>query len=112
MARAATSTRSDNGNGRDPAKDLDAEITALRDDVAAITSTIADIVKHRGEEVQSEARKIGKQAVKAGEQALETVQDNFENAESEIKSMIREKPITSVLVAAGVGYVLSKILRI
>jgi ElaB/YqjD/DUF883 family membrane-anchored ribosome-binding protein len=45
-----------------------------------------------------------------GEEAVETVQDSFEAAESELKAIIREKPISSVLVAAGIGYVISKIL--
>lgn len=115
MARAATSTTGTNTNdktkdARDPAKDLDAEIAALREDVAAITATLGDIVKYRTNEAKSEARRIRRRVEKQGEEAIETVQDSFESAETELKSIIREKPISSVLVAAGIGYVLSKIL--
>jgi len=112
MARAATTTTrtNKNGNNSDPAKDLDAEISALREDIAAITATLGDIVKHRADEAKTEARKIKRRVEQQGEDAVETVQDSFEAAESELKSMIREKPISSVLIAAGVGYVLSKIL--
>lgn len=111
MARAATATRSStNGNGRDPAKELDQEIAALRDDISAITATLADIVKSSGKDLQKEARKVGQQAVAKGEEAISTVQGNYDAVESELKSMIREKPIASVLIAAAVGYVASKIL--
>lgn len=107
MARAATSTRT---NGSDHAKELDAEIAALRDDIAAITATLGDMARDTGREVKSEARKATKKAVAKGEEAIETVHDNFESVEGEIKTLIRDKPIASVLVAAGVGYVLSKII--
>ena len=112
MARAATTTTRTpkNGNDQDSAKELDAEIAALRQDVAAITATLGDIVKHRTSEARTEARKIKQRVEQQGEEVVETVQDSFEAAESELKSMIREKPISSVVIAAGVGYVLSKIL--
>ncbi|WMT89846.1 hypothetical protein [Pelagibacterium sp. H642] len=120
MARAASSTARTTSeteklsdqikDARDPAKDLDAEIAALREDVAAITATLGDIVKYRTNEAKSEARRIRRRVEQQGEEAIETVQDSFESAESELKSIIREKPISSVLVAAGIGYVLSKIL--
>lgn len=110
MARAATSTPKDNVDPRDPAKDLDSEIAALREDVAAITATLGDIVKYRTSEAKTEARKIRSKVEREGEEVLEQVQDSFEAAESELKASIREKPITSVLIAAGIGYVISKIL--
>lgn len=113
MARAATTTRSlkTDGNGKDSAKDLDAEIAALREDIAAITSTLGNIAKSRTSEARSEVERAGRKAVAKGEEALETAQQNFEHAEDEFKTMIRDKPIQSVLVAAGVGYLLSKVLR-
>jgi ElaB/YqjD/DUF883 family membrane-anchored ribosome-binding protein len=110
MARAASTARTAKTNSDDPAKDLNAEIAALREDVAAITATLGDVVKHRADEAKSGARRIRKNVEHKGEETLEQVQDSFEAAEGELKSMIREKPISSVLIAAGVGYVLSKIL--
>jgi ElaB/YqjD/DUF883 family membrane-anchored ribosome-binding protein len=114
MARAATSSRTTktNGNGQDPAKDLEAEITALREDISAITATLGDIAKHRTKEAKAEVERAGRKVQAKGEEAVETVQENFEHAEDEIKTMIRDKPIASVLVAAGVGYLLSKVLRV
>ncbi|UYQ73576.1 hypothetical protein OF122_07425 [Pelagibacterium flavum] len=110
MARAATTARTAKTDSDDPAKDLDAEIAALREDVAAITATLGDVVKYRTGEAKTEARRLRKSAERKGEETLEQVQDSFEAAEGELKTMIREKPISSVLIAAGIGYVLSKIL--
>ncbi|WP_417582769.1 DUF883 family protein [Pelagibacterium sp.] len=111
MARAATTARTTaKSDGDDPAKDLDAEIAALREDVAAITATLGDVVKHRTTEAKTEARRLRKNVERKGEETLEQVQDSFEAAEGELKTMIRDKPISSVLIAAGIGYVLSKIL--
>lgn len=110
MARAATTARTAKATGDDLAKDLDAEIAALREDVAAITATLGDVVKHRTGEAKAEARRFRQTAERKGEETLEQVQDSFEAAEGELKTMIRDKPISSVLIAAGIGYVLSKIL--
>lgn len=105
MARAATP----NTDPKDSAQDLEAEIAALREDIASITATLGDMVKQGANEAKTEARKLGRKAQQQGEEALEHVQDSFESAETELKDMIRQKPIASVLIAAGIGYVLSKI---
>ncbi len=55
MARAATTARTAKTDSDDPAKDLDAEIAALREDVAAITATLGDVVKYRTGEAKTEA---------------------------------------------------------
>ncbi len=113
MPRATTSNpgmAADERISDDPAKDLEVEIAALREDIAAITATLGDIVKYRTNEAKAEARKIRRRVEREGEEALESVQDSFEAVESELKASIREKPITSVLIAAGIGYVISKIL--
>ena|SRR5690554_2157691 len=111
MARAASATRSTEVDPTaDPAKDLDAEIAALRQDVAAITATLGDIAKYRANEAQTRINKVKRDAVHTGEEALEHAQHSLESAEGELKELIREKPISSVLVAAGVGFILSKIL--
>ena len=110
MARATTSTSKENGNGQ--AKDLDAEIAALREDIASITSTIGNMAKNRTNEAKAEVERAGRKVMGKGEEAVEVAQENFENFESELKSMIREKPVQSVLIAAGVGYILSKVFRV
>ncbi|GGA46404.1 DUF883 family protein [Pelagibacterium lentulum] len=114
MARGETAarSRSGNGNNQDPAKELDAEIAALREDVAAITATLADLAKHRGQEAKAEIKKVRNSAIAKGEEAVDMVSENVQAAENEFKTMIRDKPIQSVLIAAGAGYILSKILRV
>lgn len=89
--------------------DLEAEIAALREDIASITGTIASLAKDKKNALKSEAERVTRTAVAKGEEAVENVQDNLSNIETDIKASIREKPIQSVLIAAGVGYILSKI---
>ncbi len=115
MARSATTTTrqsSSNGNGQDPAKELEAEIAALRQDISAIAATLGNIAKTRTDEAKAEVRRARSKAMAKSEEAIDAVQENFGHAEDEIKTMIREKPLQSVLVAAGIGYILSKIFRI
>lgn len=112
MASTATKSRTSRAgnNGQDPARDLEAEIAALREDIAAITATLGDIARYRADEAQTKVHKVKRKVANTGEQALESVQENLELAEGELKNVIRDKPISSVLIAAGVGFLLSRIL--
>jgi len=94
----------------DSARDLEADIAALRADIAAITATLGDLAKDTGRTVKREARKTKDQALEAAEDVKDKAIAEFEHYEDELQATIRERPITSVLVAAGIGFVLSRLL--
>jgi hypothetical protein len=49
--------------------------------------------------------------VQAGEGMLENVQDEFGQVEKQIKDTIRQKPLTAVLSAVGIGFLIAVLTR-
>lgn len=92
------------------AGDLEAEIAALRSDIASITDTLGKMAKDTSRAAKEEVGRAKDQVLGAAEETKEKVIAEYERYEDELQSAIRERPITSVLIAAGIGYIVSKIL--
>jgi ElaB/YqjD/DUF883 family membrane-anchored ribosome-binding protein len=85
---------------------LEAQVSQLQADLKAITETLAKLT---GEKV-SEARALAKTEAK-GQQMLDEAQGQAGEVEKQLKDSIREKPLTAVAAAAGVGFVLALLTR-
>jgi ElaB/YqjD/DUF883 family membrane-anchored ribosome-binding protein len=115
--RTTPRPRSANGTRRSPARarsteaQLEAQITRLQDDVKAIGASLAKI----GTEKVGEAQRLGKQEYRElrrqGQNLLEEAGDEFEAVERQVKDTIRSRPLTAVLIAAGIGFLLSALTR-
>ncbi|MGD9740240.1 MAG: YqjD family protein [Bauldia sp.] len=102
MATAKTDTE-------DTAAELGREIKELRADLAALVSTVSDYIGRQA----SHAGEAAKEGVSHMAEALKSTASEArrrgEVAASEIEDMIAARPLTSVLVALGIGYVIGKL---
>jgi len=93
------------------AADLEAEIARLRADVAAL----AEQLSRTGEHTYSAARRVaseGAEQLRAkGEAAVDALKSNASESEQQIAEAVREKPITALAIAAGIGYLLAVLRR-
>lgn len=71
------------------------------------TSSIYDDLKHKTEAVSQQVKDSVSDFYKEGKKKVNQAEDMFEEYSDTLIKTIKEKPLTSVLVAAGVGYVLS-----
>jgi len=113
MARDTTakiSTETPPASEADRAKELEADIAALREDIAAITATLGDLAKDTGRTMKREAERTKNQALEAAEEIKDKAIAEYEHYEDELQATIRERPITSVLVAAGIGFIISRLI--
>lgn len=76
--------------------DIKAQIDALRDQVATL-------VEGRASPIDDAARVLNEKARDIGGAVLE-------HAET-LSTQVREKPITALLIAAGIGYVIGRLAR-
>lgn len=84
---------------------LEADIAQLREDIAQLAKQLAATGEHSFEAARN-AASDGVETLRAkGEEAAETLRANAADFEKQISDTVREKPITSLAVAAGVGYV-------
>lgn len=86
---------------------LEADIRKLREDVAALTRHL----KETGGETYKSARKAAAEQAESvraqGEAALEGLRDNAHDVEEQVADAVRRRPITSLAIAAVVGYLLA-----
>jgi ElaB/YqjD/DUF883 family membrane-anchored ribosome-binding protein len=89
--------------------ELGREIKALRDDFTALMAT----VKEYGELQAAQAAHSARETIdRVGERIRMTADEARERGEAmatEIEVMIARRPLTSVLIALGVGYLIGKL---
>jgi len=101
-ARAAARTRE---------AELETQISQLQSDLKAIGETLSRLT---GEKV-SEAKSVAKAEARHLQQQAQTVIDDVQvqagEMEDQLKRTIREKPLTAVAAAAGIGFVVALLTR-
>lgn len=75
------------------------DVEALKKDLANLKGDFANLANHFGVHAKERATA-----------ARDSVQESFKSSVSSAESCVRERPITSVLVAFGVGIVAAKLL--
>lgn len=91
---------SDTQPGAAPESALEADLAALRDDVARLTETLHALLADGAATAKNAARE-GADAARA----------KVEGAAEDLSDAIVENPLTSVLIALGVGYVVGALGR-
>lgn len=81
------------------AKSIEEDLAALREDLKNLTASVAGIAKSKTGELRDEIGVRADRAVETGRQAAESVQD-----------AVRERPVTSVCLAFGIGVIIGHIL--
>jgi ElaB/YqjD/DUF883 family membrane-anchored ribosome-binding protein len=119
-ARPATSTRRTSTNGgrtsraRSHARNDDAletQIARLQTDLKAIAATITGMADEKVSEASGTAKTEMRNLVRQGQHAVEEMQDEFGQVKKQIKDTIRQKPLTAVIGAVAVGFVLALLTR-
>ena len=90
----------------------------LKAEIAKLRKELADLVKHVSEVGDKSARTARKAATSKaeelraqGEAAFEDLRENALDYEKQVADAVREKPITSLAIAAGVGFFFALLAR-
>lgn len=101
-ARATTKTRE---------QELEAQVEQLQSDLKDISATLRKLTGEKAGEVREIANAEFKELKKRGQDMIDEAQDQFTDAEKQLKDTIREKPLTAVASALGIGFVLALLVR-
>lgn len=105
MATAATGK---SGNGT---PDLEADIKQLKADLEKLARQMATTGEH-GYGTAKRAAAMGAEQLRAqGEAKLEELRASAKDIEEQILATVREKPVTSLAIAAGIGYLFALLAR-
>jgi len=87
---------------KDP--DITSQIETLRADIATLAGTIKSQAKSTANEKVASAKKVASQTT-------DTAKVKYDELATTAETQIREKPITSVAIAVGVGLLLGALTR-
>lgn len=108
---ATTAKRTASARAKTANEDLIKQIEILKQEVAHLSGELKRS-KQRSGGAAKKAAADGIEALKAqSEVALESLRENADEIEAELTKHVREKPVTSLAIAAGVGFLLALIAR-
>ncbi len=103
----ATASSDKDAKPETAAKDLEAEIARLREDISQLTKHLASTGKTARQAAKGSAEQLRAQ----GEVAMEGIRTNAEDAERQLIEAVREKPLKALALAAGVGFLAAVLTR-
>ncbi|TIN30611.1 MAG: DUF883 domain-containing protein [Mesorhizobium sp.] len=107
MATAAGKTASDARTN----SDLEADIRQLKADIDKLTKQLAKTGEHGYGTARRAATEGVEQLRAQGEAAFDSLRSNAKDIEAQMMASVREKPVTSLAIAAGVGFLFALIAR-
>ncbi|MDX8435485.1 hypothetical protein RFN25_18845 [Mesorhizobium abyssinicae] len=106
----ATATGKSATDGR-TSPDLEADIRQLKADIEKLTKQLAKTGEHGYGTARRAATEGVEQLRAQGEAAFEGLRGNARDIEAQIVANVREKPVTSLAIAAGVGFLFALLAR-
>ncbi|KAA3447182.1 hypothetical protein C7I87_28465 [Mesorhizobium sp. SARCC-RB16n] len=92
-------------------QDLEADIRQLKADIDKLTRQLAKTGEH-GYGTARRAAADGVEQLRAqGEAAFDSLRGNARDIEAQMVASVREKPVTSLAIAAGVGFLFALLAR-
>lgn len=92
-------------------QELEAQVAQLQADLKDISNTLRKLTGEKASEVRGMAEAELRHLQRRGQHLIEEAQDQAGEMEKQLKDTIREKPLTAVATALGVGFVLALISR-
>lgn len=109
--RKPAAARASRANSKVREQQLEDQIAQLQTDLKSIASTLARLSNDKVKEVRDVAKSEAHHLQRQAEHVVEDVQDQASAIEKQLKDTIREKPLTAVASAVGIGFILALLSR-
>jgi len=90
---------------------LEDQIAQLQTDLKSIAATLAKLSSEKVTEARDVAQGEMRHLKRQGQHVIDDVQDQASAVEQQLKDTIREKPLTAVASAVGIGFILALLSR-
>jgi ElaB/YqjD/DUF883 family membrane-anchored ribosome-binding protein len=90
---------------------LKKDVSALKSDVSALTRDIGKLTRELFGEGKDQANGALEAAKERASELTGTARDNAQGGKDALVNRVQQKPLTSIAVAAGVGFALSMLTR-
>lgn len=92
-------------------KDLEAQIQELKKELLSVTDQLSNFSSEKMAQAKGQAEQFYASAKANGEEVISQAKEKFNDMGSQINDCLREKPVASLAVAAGVGFLLAMLIR-
>jgi ElaB/YqjD/DUF883 family membrane-anchored ribosome-binding protein len=110
----STGTTTTNGNGTSKTA-IDREVENLKDDISKLTQQVASLVSATGSAAYSRARRnldgVLADASGKGQEAVDAVKDVTTTIGDAVEDAVYKRPVTTLAMAAGIGFLIGAIWR-
>ena len=111
MATAPRAGKAGNDPQNGSQDGLEAEVARLKEDIAALREQLSTTGEHSIAAARRAAAEGAEQLRMKGEAAMDSLKTNADDIERQGTEAVREKPITALAIAAGVGFFLALLTR-
>ncbi|HHZ08688.1 MAG TPA: DUF883 family protein [Rhizobiales bacterium] len=108
---ATASGKPDKGEAASAARDLEADIAQLKADIEKLAEQLRITGRHSYGAARRMAAEGRERALSEGEAAIENLRSTAGDLERQLVDTVRQKPMTALAVAAGIGFLLALLSR-
>ncbi|MGE0233183.1 MAG: YqjD family protein [Flavobacteriaceae bacterium] len=91
--------------------DIEAQLGQVRDDIAMLAKSIAALGANKKTALKADAQRRLDNLGTASEEVLHSLNRQIGAIEKEISGQVRDRPLTTLGIAAGVGFLLAMVMR-
>lgn len=111
MATAKTIEDLVNNNKEADVGDIEAQLEQIREDIALLAKLVTEVGANKAEDYKQRAKRATSEAAEASFSMLDSARDEVRSMERDLENKIRDKPLQSVAIAAGVGFITAFLAR-
>jgi len=107
--RAASRARAARSNHAE--ETLEDQVAKLQDDIKSIGASLAKLSDAKVSEARANARDRYRSVVQSGQHVVDDLSDQVNAYEGQLVDVIRERPLTAVAGAIGIGFIIALLSR-
>jgi ElaB/YqjD/DUF883 family membrane-anchored ribosome-binding protein len=91
--------------------DIEAQLEQIREDIALLAKLVTEVSSVKAEGYKQRAKKATNEAAEASFNMIDSARDEVLSMERDLENKIRDKPLQSVAIAAGIGFLTAFLAR-
>lgn len=91
--------------------DVERQLQQLREDIAALAKAVAAAGSTKADDLKAKAKRASNDAMDASAQMMDAARAQALSMEKDLERQIRTKPLQSVAIAAGIGFLFALLSR-
>ncbi|GAB2184167.1 ElaB/YgaM/YqjD family protein [Roseibium sp. LAB1] len=110
-AKSATATAANPANDTVSAREIEENIERIRGDIASLAGTLKKYGSGKTDEYKAKAAAAGEDLTKLSQNALNDLSAELQTYERAFVAEVRRRPLQSIGIAAGIGFLIAALVR-